>query len=741
MCLRKKESLRISSGLHKQIKASIGIKVMEKEYFAFISYQRKDEDWAKWLADQLEHYHLPLTLNGRDDLPKDLRPIFRDIDELAAGNLPQQIHRALINSKNLIVVCSPNAAKSPWVNKEVETFIGLGKLESIFPFIIDGVAFSKNEDEECLPAALLKLSEDKERLGVNIREYKDGPKRLCKDCPLPKDDRDKNQGNINDKGRDAAVVKIIAGMLGLGFDTLWQRYEREKTEEERKIREQRDNLLRVQSRLVAEKALSIAEEDSYLARKLAVEVLPKDLKHPDRPYTLEAERALREACKYESAILSGHTSCVRFASYSPDGSEIVSAFSDGAIRIWDSYTGECKRELSGHTYGAKSAVYSPDGSEIVSVSGDGTVRIWNSHTGECKLMLSGLTYGAKSAAYSPDGSEIVSASLDGTIRTWDSCTGECKRLLSGYTNGAQSAVFSPDGREIVYGLADGKVRIWDTHTSECKRLLPGNMGGMKTVTYNLDGGNIVSVSADGIVYIVNTQTSGWKRVLSGNTDESVTYNLDGRNIVSVSADGTVRIWNSCTGECKRVLSAHNVREIPMAYNPDGSEIVTVSFGRTICIRDSRSVECKRVLSAHNVRVNSVSYSPEGSEIVSVSNDRTIRIWDSRSGECKRVLYGHTERVNSAVYSPDGSKIVSASLDKMIIVWDAKDSREVYSWEFPSECEFATFSPDGCTISVACSDGNIYLIDFPPLQELIDQTRERFKNNPLTIEERQKYYLE
>lgn len=54
---------------------------MKKEYFAFVSYQRQDEDWAKWLADQLEHHHLPLTLNGRDDFPKDLRPIFMDIDE------------------------------------------------------------------------------------------------------------------------------------------------------------------------------------------------------------------------------------------------------------------------------------------------------------------------------------------------------------------------------------------------------------------------------------------------------------------------------------------------------------------------------------------------------------------------------------------------------------------------------------------------------------------------------------
>ena len=76
-------------------------------------------------------------------------------------------------------------------------------------------------------------------------------------------------------------------------------------------------------------------------------------------------------------------------------------------------------------------------------------------------------------------------------------------------------------------------------------------------------------------------------------------------------------------------------------------------------------------------------------------------------------------------------IVSSSGDKTIIVWNANDSREVYSYSLPSTCTDASFSPDGRTIAVACKDGNIYLIDFPPLQELIDQTRERFKNYPLT----------
>ena len=176
----------------------------EKEYFAFISYKSEDVEWAMWLQHELEHYRLPASFNGRTDIRQELRPVFRDIDELSAGNLPEQIKQALENSQNLIVVCSPQAATSHWVNQEVETFISLGRTDRIFPFIVEG-----NSPKEFFPPSLLALPENEERLG----------------------------GDASKQGRDVAFVKVVAGMLGLGFDDLWNRYEREKAEEERKQRE------------------------------------------------------------------------------------------------------------------------------------------------------------------------------------------------------------------------------------------------------------------------------------------------------------------------------------------------------------------------------------------------------------------------------------------------------------------------------------------------------------------------
>lgn len=171
-----------------------------KEYYAFISYKREDEKWAKWLQHKLEHYKFPTNLNGRTDLPKNIRPTFRDVTDLKPGLLAEEINNALLNSEWLIVVCSPRSAKSPWVCKEAQTYIDLGRADHIIPFVIEGNPFSNDTATECYPEALLNLTGSKELLAANI----------------------------NEMGRDAAAIKVVARMFNLRFDALWRRYEREK---------------------------------------------------------------------------------------------------------------------------------------------------------------------------------------------------------------------------------------------------------------------------------------------------------------------------------------------------------------------------------------------------------------------------------------------------------------------------------------------------------------------------------
>ncbi|MEB3317618.1 MAG: AAA family ATPase, partial [Cyanobacteriota bacterium] len=100
---------------------------------------------------------------------------------------------------------------------------------------------------------------------------------------------------------------------------------------------------------------------------------------------VRAVEALRdgEARQRERQRLQGHQGVVWSASYSGDGSRIVSAGDDGTLRVWDAKSGKGIGEpLRGHQGGVRSASYSGDGSRIVSAGADGTLRVWDAKSGK-----------------------------------------------------------------------------------------------------------------------------------------------------------------------------------------------------------------------------------------------------------------------------------------------------------------------------------------------------------------------
>ena len=83
------------------------------DYFAFISYSHKDMKIAKRLKKRLQSYHLPTKLHKTyPTLPKKLGPIFIDEERLTGGVLQEAIRDNLGSSNYLILICSPNSAKS-----------------------------------------------------------------------------------------------------------------------------------------------------------------------------------------------------------------------------------------------------------------------------------------------------------------------------------------------------------------------------------------------------------------------------------------------------------------------------------------------------------------------------------------------------------------------------------------------------------------------------------------------------
>jgi len=174
-------------------------------YRAFISYSHADEASARWLFKRLETYRVPPRLVGHagTDGPIQARlgAFFRDRDELtASSDLSGTIRAALADSAALIVICSPAAAASRWVNAEIAAFRASGRGAQIYAFVVAGEPGSGADAGGCFPEALLVPGADgqpTEPLAADARKAGDG--------------------------RERALLKLVAGLLGISFDALAQR--------------------------------------------------------------------------------------------------------------------------------------------------------------------------------------------------------------------------------------------------------------------------------------------------------------------------------------------------------------------------------------------------------------------------------------------------------------------------------------------------------------------------------------
>jgi hypothetical protein len=181
------------------------------KYRAFLSYSHRDAAWAKWLHRALEAYSIDKDLVGRETahglVPKTLRPIFRDRDDFPAGHsLTEQTLAALEASQFLIVLCSPNAAQSAYVNEEIRCFKALGHAARVINVIVGGEP--GDPERECFPPA------------VRFKVSADGAITEEREQPIAADARP--QGD----GKEIAKQKIVAGLLGVGLDEIMRRAER-----------------------------------------------------------------------------------------------------------------------------------------------------------------------------------------------------------------------------------------------------------------------------------------------------------------------------------------------------------------------------------------------------------------------------------------------------------------------------------------------------------------------------------
>ena len=662
--------------------------MVKKKYFAFISYSHKDSEMAKWLQHEFENYHLPPTLNRRKDLPKSFKPVFRDEDELAGGELKPQISEALADSEYLIVVCSPNSAKSVYVDREIREFISLSPRyrRKIFPFIVEGKPHQdeKHKEQECFPLILLELSNDKT-----------DPIELI-------------AGDIKVTGRGHAFVKILAGILkekGIRFTDLWDRYSHEKEKKEQKEREDKDRLLVIHSHFIVEIAKKLIEEgDSYRARLLLLKMLDRE-----PPYVPEIDRELRKASEFDTfKIYTDGQITEHDIEISPDKS-LIAFISHTTIKIIDVQDGQIINKLEGHTDTVLSIAFSPDGQYIASGSLDNTIRLWDIKKFKQVSCFTGHTDAVLSIAFSPDGQHIASGSLDNTIRLWD--IKKFKHIGTLYEDhiGSVSFVsFNPDGQYVVSISLDKTLRIWNfTTRKRIQRKKIKGAGCISAISFSHDNRHFVFGYTTGFrVYKIYKWTLSNRSLFFNHyhffpsliisTDfvgNDVSFTPDNNYIISSSFDGSVMLWDAVSGSFLQELKPNNTLSV---FLPNGKlfakpesllneNIVsfwTIHAQRRLLIRDNE------------VLYGVLSYNPSCNIIAcgTLPKIGMIYVWDTKTGNILHQLVCPSAFiVTNIVICANGDYMISEHSNKTIYLWHLQSDSIVAAFEY---AHFVSFSPDG-----------------------------------------------
>jgi WD40 repeat protein len=383
------------------------------------------------------------------------------------------------------------------------------------------------------------------------------------------------------------------------------------------------------------KAFELAETGSKSA---AVQFLADSLRL--QPHNLEASRLafrlLTEQRSNTALRLQGDTGVMTSASYSPDGTRILTTSTDKTARLWDSRTGLQLIPSLDHDDEVVTGVFSRDGKKIATGTDDGKIVIWDANTGK-RLISMELFGSAWSVSFSPDGKIIAAASEAGKARTWDAATGKPLSPLIEYHESAYHVSFSSDGKSILIANGDNYADLRDPRT------------GART-----------------------------SRLRRNNDIYSAQFSPDDKKIVTACADSTAEIWDAQSGTPTGVVISHGFGVASAEFNSDASLIVTASKDHTARIWNANTGKLMVAPLQHPAPVGRASFSLDSRLVATVAGDKTVRLWDTLSGD--QILLPIVTPTGSPYFSfsPDGLSLLIAGGSSGWVL-DLPPNDEAPSW--------------------------------------------------------------
>ena len=660
--------------------------------------------------------------------------IFRDKTGLSATpSLWKAIEAALVESEYFLLMASPEAASSQWVQREIDWWLANRSADSVLILVTNGeikwdptLNCFDSSHTTALPMNLCaRISQ--EPLWVDFRWARTQENLSLRDSRFrdvildiasvllkkPKESLDGEDVRIYRRNRRAGYAAVVISLL-LAVSALIAALVANRE----RLRAQAETRIAMSGRLAAT-ALLNKDGKLDLASLLSIEGIRT-------ASTFEARNALFTIYETNPQLISYLYQSSVDVVFSPDGKMLASAGHDGNVRFWDIVN---QQPLGTPVRGDRLA-FSPD-CRVAASASENTVLLWDVASRQpIGQPLKGHTSPVVGLTFSPDGKTLASAAQDGTIGLWNLArqppTGE---PLRGHSKAVVGLAFSSDGRSLRSASEEGVVARWDLSKRPLRGVFmwlgetrreqvePGkepNISYSRVFSAALSPDGTMLGLARGVM-VELWDLKNWRLVakLQGHFAivTGVAFSPDGKTLLSTSLDGTVRLWDVVGRQAVGEPLRGHEEVWGAAFSPDGRVVASAGEDDKICLwnLDVQGLP-QEVLKGHTRNVEDLMFSPDGKTLASVSDDETVRIWDVASRQLLgEPLKGHTGAILSVAFSPDGKTLASAGDD--IRLWNVVSRQPLGQpiKDHTGTVSSVAFSPDGKALAYA-DDATVRLWD-------------------------------